>query len=343
MLEIDYKRIDDLYDLNYHDFEIQYVSKDPQLLHELFEARYNISGYNFSFGMCCTDLIRSLFEEFVTRNTIVISSRRDHPSVANCLNAFECKELIYLDDGTYLEAGSGPDTRLFRNSEDFSIRKLADRLAVKDYDNIFFISYGTYVCDGEVRDNKFFEKIFKVCDMHCENTVKVLDDCQGCLWIERDYSIYDYILWTAHATIYMFDAGILLSKQNLPALGMNNVGEEYLYDNYKRLLQCEEFVSSFNKQLSYATGTHLSQAPHIFCLRTAKDYPENYFHDIQHSHPNLSQVVPMKVEARRYLSLRVERFMNNHGKYKLLRALGYAYQEREIFAEDMFLAKPNSE
>ena len=336
MLEIDYKPIDDLYDLNHHDFSVEYVSKDPQLLHELFDEKYNISGYNFSFGLCCSDLIRALFEKFVTKNTIVIASRRDHPSVEKCLKTFDCKELIYLDDGKYLASGSGPDTRLFRNSKDFSIRKLADRLAVQDYDNIFFISYGTYVCDGEVRDNSFFEKIFKVCDMNCDNTVKVLDDCQGCLWVDRDYSIYDYILWTAHATIYQFDVGILTSKPNMPEVGMHHVGEEFLYDNFKRLLQCKDFVSSFNKQLSLATGTHLSQASHIFSLKLNKDYPEDYFHDIQHSHPNLSQVIPMKVEARRYLSLRVERFMNTHGKYKLLRALGYVCMNREILAEDIF-------
>ena len=109
MLEIDYKPIDDLYDLNYHDFSVEYVSNDPLLLHELFDEKYNIGDRNFSYGMCCTDLIRALFEKFVTKQTIVIASRRDHPSVEKCLKSFECKELIFLDDGEYLAGGAGPD------------------------------------------------------------------------------------------------------------------------------------------------------------------------------------------------------------------------------------------
>ena len=226
--------------------------------------------------------------------------------------------------------------RIYRNSNDFSIRKLSDRLEVKDYDNIFFLSYGSNVCDGEVRDNKFFEKIFKVCEMHCENTVKVLDDCQGSMWIDRDYSIFDYVLWTAHATLGLFDVGILISKPNMPELGMNHVGEEFLYDNYKRLLQCKDFVSSFNKQLSLATGVHLSQAPHIFNIKLARDFPADYFLEKQVDKPNVSQIANIKVESSRFLFLRVEHFMNDQGKYKLLRALGYILMDRDILSEDMF-------
>lgn len=330
MLEIDYKPVHELYDSNPHDFEVGYVSEDYRLLHKIFDEKYNIANFDFSFDLCCSNLINSLFKKFVGPRTIVIASRRDHPSVEECLKTFECKEIVYLDDGTYLNSDGGPDPRLNRNSGDFSIRKLSERLSVKDYDNIFFLSYGTNVCDGEVRDNQFFRRIFSVCDSCCENTVKVLDDCQGSMWIERDYSIFDYVLWTAHATLFMFDTGILLSAPNSPKLGMHDVGEEFLYDNYRRLLNNTDFVSSFNKQLSLATGTNLSSAPHLFCLRLLKDYPTDYFRDLQSGRSNVSQIANIKVDSNRFIRLRVEYFMNNKGKHSLLRALKYIYDEREF-------------
>lgn len=332
MLEIDYKPVHELYGSNPHNFEVGYVSEDYQLLHKIFDEKYNIADYVFSFDLCCSNLIKSLFKKFVGPKTIVISSRRDHPSVEECLKTFECKELIYLDDGIYLnsEGGGDSDPRLNRNSNDFSVRKLSDRLSNKDYDNIFFLSYGTNVCDGEVRDNRFFRRIFSVCDSHCENTIKVLDDCQGSLWIERDYSIFDYVLWTAHATLYLFDVGILLSAPNAPKLGVYDVGEEFLYDNYSRLLNNRDFVSSFNSQLSLATGVHLSCAPHLFCLRLKKDYPTDYFLDMQSGMPSVSQIANIKIDGNRFIRLRVEYFLNDKGKHFLLRALKYIYDEREF-------------
>ena len=332
MLDINYKPIHELYDSYPYDFSIRYASYDYHLLHELFDEKYNIADFNFSFDLCCSALIEALFKEYVKKRTIVIASRRDHPSVHKCLEGFEYRELIYLDDGEYLKEGTGADARVNRNSKNFSFSKLSQRLSIKNYDSILVLSYGSNVCDGEVRDNEFFSKIFKICELNCDNTIKVLDDCQGSLWIDRDYSIYDYVLWTAHATLWSFDVGILLSKPNMPALGVHNVGEEFLYDNYKRLLMNKPFVSAFNKSLTLATGIHLSEAPHLFCLPLTKDYPEEYFYDLQRNNPSVSNTVNIKIDSNRFIRLRVENFLRRNGKFNLLRALRYIYAEREFIA-----------
>ena len=337
MFDIDYRYVDELYELDTQNFEVERSTPcDYHRLHEIFDDRYNTGNFEFSFDLSCSDLIETLFKRYVSPDTIVISSKRDHPSVQKCLESFECKELILLDDGEYLEGDFNPDPRLFRNSKDFSINKLANRLSIKNYKNIFFISYGTNVCDGEVRNNNFFHRIIKVCKMNCDSTVSVLDDCQGSMWIDRDYSLFDYVLWTAHATLLWFDTGILLTKKGMPVLGVHNVGEEFLYDNYKRLQEKKSFVTSFSKQLSLATGVHLSQAPHLFCVKLNKDFPEGYFIDKQ-KEANVSEIVNIKIEANRFARLRVEYFMNVKNKYLMLRALRYIAKESESISEDNFL------
>lgn len=332
MLEINYKPIDDLFELKEQDFEVGFKSHDYHLLHELFDEKYNIETYDFSFEFCCSDLIKRLFNEYVTDKTIIITSRRDHPSVASCLENCPCLEFIYLDDGEYVEADRRTEPRLIRPNiaKEFSLRKLSERLERKDYENILFISYGANVCDGEVRENRVFERIFRILDKYCENTIKVLDDCQGCMWIDRDYSLFDYVLWTAHATLYKFDVGILMNKPGLKPLGIYHVGEEFLFDNYRRLLLNKEFAQSWNQSLTEATGIHLSSAPHLFNMKFTKDYPDDYFRQIQADKPNISKITNIKIEANRYIRLRVEPFMAADGKYSLLRSLRFILDEKEF-------------
>ena len=312
MLEIDYKYIHELFSLKSTDFELIYKSKDYHYLHELFDNKYNISNYSFSFEMSCSNLINRLFEKYVTPKTIVICSLKDHPSVRRCLNNFDFREVIYLDN------------------DDFTTRKLIDRLSISDYKNIFFLSCGTFVCNGEVRDNAFFEKIFHICEHFSDDVVKVLDDCQGSLWIDRDYSLFDYILWTAHATMEGFDAGVLISKPNKPVLGIYNVGEEFLYHNYSKLLEMEDFCTSWNKYLTLATNVHISNAPHLFNMHLTKNFPESYFKNLQLNRRNISQVAAILIDANRYVRLRVDRYITKEGKYRLLRALHLIYDEREF-------------
>ena len=332
VLDIDYKYIDELFDLKTVDFKVGYKSEDYHRLHELFDKKYNIGNYEFSFDYCCSSLIERLFKKYVTEDTIVIHSKRDHPSVFKCLEKFPCKELICLDHGYYLQDGLRKDPRTERTdiTKEFSIRKFQKRLQRKDYSNIFFLSYGSNVCDGEVRDNRIFQRIFKLCDEYCKNIIKVLDDCQGSMWIDRDYSIYDYVLWTAHATLSCFDVGVLISAPNMPIIGTYHIGEEYLYDNYRRLLMNEEFAHNWNKYLSLATGVNLSCAPHLFNLKLTKDYPESYFRALQKGKSNISEPVDIHVEAQRFIRLRVEQFMGKKGKYRLLRALRFILDEREF-------------
>ena len=322
MFEIDYRYIDELFSLKQHDFSVSYKSEDYHQLHKLFDEPYNIEKWNFSFGLACSSLIENLFKEYVNENTIVISSTKDHPSVQRCIETFSCKEMIWLDTGHYLECDQG----------EFSLRNLERRLNKKDYENIFFISYGTNVIDGEIRDNKFFQRIFRICDEACPNTIKILDDCQGSLWIPRDYSIFDYILWTAHATLDGFDTAILISKPDLPIVGTYNVGEEFLFDNYQSMLKNSEFCLSWNKLLSQATGIHISKAPHIFNIELT-DLESHFLglHQNSNTIPNSLNIVGnlFSIDANRSIRLRVEKFVGADGKYLLLRALQYIYELRQ--------------
>ena len=326
MFEVDFKYIDELYKLKTSNFEKVYESVDYHKLHDIFDSMYNIRDWDFSFDMSCTDLINSLFEKYVTPSTLIIASLRDHPSVREALN--NCSQEMVMDYDQETTVGGV----IFLDDSWFNIRVLIDRLENLKYDNILFISYGTLVCNGEVRDNKYFQRLFQLCDKYCDNVIKVLDDCQGSLWIERDYSLFDYVLWTAHATIDSFDTGILLSAPNMPALGAHDVGEEFLYANYKRLLENECFCKSWNKYLSLATNFHLSQAPHIFSVPLTKDYPESYFSDLHKGKKRGMTKAPLKIDANRFIRLRVERFLTYESKYLLLRGLRDIYYEREFVA-----------
>lgn len=136
------------------------------------------------------------------------------------------------------------------------------------------------------------------------------------------------MLWTAHATIEGFDTGILLSRPDTPVVGLHNVGEEYLYENYRRLLENETFCKSWNKYLTLATNYHLSEAPHLFTIPTKKDYPERYF--IEKHTARFGVNSPIMVDGFRYIRLRVEKFIVEEGKYLLLRGLQDIREEEEF-------------
>ena len=257
MLNIDYKYIDELYKLKDTDFKFQYNSSDFLELHSIFDEKYNIRNYNFSFDLSCSRLIDKLFSYYVNPNTLVISSYRDHPSVKKSIEDHSYKDIFWLDK---------PDEILMDMYSNLLIR-----VSAQDYSNIFIITYGTHVSDSEVREERFFKNIKGICEEYCDNVILTLDDCQGSLWIDRDYSIFDHILWTAHATFSLYDTGVLISKSNLPILGGYHFGEENLPYNYRNLLTFSDFCLSWRGYLEKATGLETSdiyKAPHIFNIES---------------------------------------------------------------------------
>lgn len=238
-----------------------------QLTQEYFNlipfSNLNTSDYFITFDECGSDFINKVFEDEVDDETLVISTYYEHPSVQKWLN--KVKNKILLD--------SNNDLRTFK------IIPLIQE--AKKYKKVFVYIIGTQISTGEITPQQFFEKLREA---FIKNNIKYklfLDDVHGMFLMPRDYSIFDYILYTAHAIIPAYDMGLLISKHDKYGKKAYNWGKDYL----KRLslfLQHKDKINLFKKVLTeYLNDLFINTSifryythtvDHIFAVETKNLY-----------------------------------------------------------------------
>lgn len=166
------------------------------------------NNYTLTLSDCCTNLINELFDKKIDNDTFVITSRQEHPSTRSCFEKipqFKKKELEICPD-TY---------------EDF-IRY------GRTYKKLFIYMLCTSITTGKLIN---FDYVKELVSLLKENNIEytfILDNCQGMFLLPIDYSIYDYILGTAHAYAINYDMGICFSKNGDIGEKVNNWAKDYI-------------------------------------------------------------------------------------------------------------------
>ncbi len=220
------------------------------------------STHWISFEKDGTTFINNIFEKEVDEKTLVISTVFEHNSVKENLK----------NHNTYLFK-STEDIRNF----DFSTLKTI----CKGYDKVFVYIIGTRIDTGEVIPQWFFNDLDNELNKLNIPHKIMLDDVHGMFLIPRDYSLFDYVLYTAHAIVKNYDMGLLISKNNnLVGQCAYNWGKDYLerldilLNRYSKIEQFYDIMTQyFNKLLN---DPHLElyeqTVGHIFSIKTTNLY-----------------------------------------------------------------------
>lgn len=207
-------------------FSTEYDISWPKI-EELYKELLKFNGiYNYILKVAPSgsDLIKDIFKKYVNSNTFIISTTFNYQTVIDEINKLD-KKYLYN----------------YSNVKTFNFNELKEQLDNTTYDNIFIYFSGINFATGQIIPQEFFIKLKEFLDNYQKSYKIMLDDVHGMFIIPRDYSIFDFILYTGHSYIDNFDMGILWSKED------NSIG----YYNFNRALcyysKIKIFLNNLNK------------------------------------------------------------------------------------------------
>ncbi len=221
--------------------------------------------HNLCLSQCATNLIEGLFNALYDDKTIVISTMQEH---VNVLNILKDKNVHYVDFevNTYSEI-------------------INDCCNIPDIVNKKIIIYisGTQVKTGTTIPNIFFYNLIEnLHSIKCNNIITILDDVQGMFILNRDYSIFDYIIGNTHSLISNYNIGILWYKSDKKIKNLGCQNNKWI-DDYFPLLNILSkrmpYIIDFNIMmknyfkdylLNYNYRTYKNQSFHMFSFDTNK-------------------------------------------------------------------------
>lgn len=233
----------DIHDLDNHHVESAFSLNYIHLKNELLKLSlgYNIDFYDYDVILKkrSTIHIRELFAKHVDDDTLVIASSFQHTSAEKVIdtlpNVFKLDE-EHLDSSVY------------------TCINAAVKEATK-YKKIFVYLIATEFQTGRNYSQDIYDKLYsKIKDLGKE-VIFVLDAVQEMFLLPRDWSKYDYILGTAHATYFNFDTGFLFINRKLQsAKGLTGYKRDdvlsYLVDGLKIVLKRHKYIMMYNKIIS---------------------------------------------------------------------------------------------
>ena len=138
-------------------------------------------------------VIKELFN--TVDSTTFVFSVTEHPTINNCFEMLKNKEILHYDTIQNLDV-------------DLLINKIKNSGCSK-----VFI-YLTGIVETHVLPQEFCIRLKQaLIDINIPHII-ILDDVQGMFIIPRDYSLFDYIIYTCHSLVPNFDCGILLTRDS---------------------------------------------------------------------------------------------------------------------------------
>lgn len=190
--------------------ENAYKLLENKLMSNLLCSNIDSDHYHITLSDTATSLIDQLFSKEVDDDTLVISTLVEHPSVQ--ANLDKCKHVIRLN--------------YYDHISKLDLSPIYQELSkVK---KVFTYIIGTQISTGEITPQEYFIKLKTYLQERGYPTVMVIDDVHGMYIYPRDYSLFDYIIGTAHALIRPYDMGILISKKGDIGIKDNTWLEDYL-------------------------------------------------------------------------------------------------------------------
>ena len=217
-------------DTTLNDTEYQNLSK---LCKALIQSPLS-DKYRIEVGPSCRFLINRLVDTYIDDDTLVLTTEQEHSSVKNALKTV--KNLMVLNVNTlYLHE---------------TYNKVLEEFKNKKCNKIFLLMAGTLPGTFEVIKQDFFISLKTILLENKIPNIFILDDCQGCGFIFRDYDIFDGILATGHVFIPGFDMGILFTKLNKRIGYYNKTGLKHLIEKINIILKHKDKALMFNDLLS---------------------------------------------------------------------------------------------
>ena len=164
-------------------------------------------NYKIGFAERASIFIEELFKKEVTEDTIILSTRYEHGNVTKHLIN---KNTIFLDSEKDL-----------RGNNLINILKNLPKNK-----KVFVYVIGTQLASGEITPQSFYLTCKEYFVKNNIDHVLVIDDVHGLFLVPRDYSIFDYILFTMHALVPNYNLGILFSKKQFTSSFSNCILKE---------------------------------------------------------------------------------------------------------------------
>ena len=216
-----------------------------------------------TFSECATNFINYVFDTYIDDDTLVIYSNCEHPNVEARVK--NCKNVLQLNH--------------YMDIRPLNISKIVTE--AKKYKKVFVYIIGTQISNGEITPQEFF---IKLKNSFIKNNIDhkfFLDDVHGMFFVPRDYSLFDFILFTAHAVIDGYDMGIFISKTGEFGEKVYNWGKTYLemldviLKRKEKIFYFYEVMSEhFAKLLSTNDFQLLSRvSPHLFSMKVINKLP----------------------------------------------------------------------
>lgn len=260
----DYSSFLSIYDQK-HNFN-DTITKDPEYIQlvKFYNKLLNLKeefNYRVEVDAHCTALIEKLFKRYVSKDTFVLTTEQEHPSV----------KIFLPKNNTYI-------VYVNELKKENIIIQIVQKFKESGCKDFFLIMAGVMPASSEIIDEIFFKQLKLALNKSNIKHIFVLDDCQGLYMIDRDYSDFDCILGTAHVVVrYGFSMGILYTK--LPSqIGYINKSSlkgfipkiEYAINHKQDALKFNNLITEFLKD--EIDGETLSikgnQAPHMLSIST---------------------------------------------------------------------------
>lgn len=211
--------------------QLEYEQVNNDLLKSLADIQSKTAEDQvFSFAPCATDIIERLFKQYVDDDTVVLTTKQEHPKVDRILK--KQKNVIYVFD----------DCKF--NIDVFQLANI-----VSQYKRAFIYVIGTTCSIGKRVDQSQLKAIKHVLSQAHVSSIFVLDAVQELFMLQRDYSMFDYVIGTAHAIVPKYDCGMVISRNEPYCRDVTGVALQFS-KLLKLVLARRQYLSKFSSQLN---------------------------------------------------------------------------------------------
>lgn len=193
------------------------------------------SNYRIEVDKSGSVLIEKLFKTYVSDSTFVITTVEENSNIGKVTE--KCRpEAIH-------KICVGKEEHL---QEDATINSILDKYKNSGCNEIFVFLPGVAPGFSYILSQSFLNKLKYTLLVNNIPHVFVLDDCQGILYTDHSYEIFDAILVTAHVLWLGFDMGILFTKLKEKLGYFNKTGLKNFYEKLQILDKHKNKAVEFN-------------------------------------------------------------------------------------------------
>lgn len=212
----------------------------PIQLQNEFYTLFNLSDHRYTHNVMfydgATTIIDWLFKYYVDDNTLILTTSSEHGSVVDNLKKY--KNVI----------------RIFQSN---NISLNIDFNKIKQYKRVFLYTISLSMGDSLNMGTSTIQSIIAKLKSYNIEVISVFDSVQEMFLVDRDYSLYDFVIGTAHALVGNIDIGILLYRKHMNILD-GNYAECDVFNYIKSINMIKRNMAKL-LQFNYTMYQHFSK------------------------------------------------------------------------------------